>query len=257
MTMAHSTEEPEVCLWPLDPACLETTWDALDPEVKARAQMLASMTLFALCGQRVGGCPVTVRPSLEMGRCYIGADPIGPGDLALAPYAYMNAFYRGDRGILLPPPVHALVEVNVDGVALNLSDFRIDDGRRLVWQGTGASPLPIRQNLSQPAGAPGTFSVTYQDTAPVSPAGAYAAGALAMEYAKACTGSKCRLPSNVTTLVRQGVTMNFTEGVFPKGRTTIPEVDRFIGLWNPRGIRAEAQVWSPHVSYPTKTTWEA
>lgn len=255
MTMAHSTEEPEVCLWPLDPACLEISWEALDPEVKDRAQMLASMTLFVLCGQRVGGCPVTVRPSLEQGRCYIGPEPIGPGDLALAPYTYMGGALL-DRGVLLPPPVIALVEVTVDGVALNLSDFRIDDGRRLVWQGEGASPIPVRQNLSRPAGEPGTFTVTYQDTYPVSPAGAYAAGALAMEYAKACTGSKCRLPTNVTTLVRQGVTMNFTEGVFPKGRTTIPEVDRFIGLWNPRGQRREAQVWSPHLTSPTRTTWE-
>ena len=64
---------------------------------------------------------------------------------------------------------------------------------------------------------PDTFSVTYLNGYPVDGLGAYAAGVLAMEFAKACTGGKCRLPAGVTSVARQGVSLQIATGAFPAG----------------------------------------
>ena len=74
---------------------------------------------------------------------------------------------------------------------------------------------------------------------------AYAAGVLAMEFAKACTGGKCRLPANVTSISRQGVSYDIAAGAFPSGMTGLREVDSWIGLWNPEARRQATSVWYP------------
>jgi hypothetical protein len=71
-----------------------------------------------------------------------------------------------------------------------------------------------------------------------------------MEFAKACTGGKCRLPANVTSVSRQGVAYEIAAGTFPEGTTGIREVDAWIGLWNPEGRRQSTQVWWPGKKTP-------
>ena len=73
---------------------------------------------------------------------------------------------------------------------------------------------------------------------------------LAYEYAQACAGNKCRLPNNVTSLTRQGVSMEIATGAFPGGFTGIREVDAFIAIWNPSGRREQPRVWSPDIHTP-------
>jgi hypothetical protein len=155
--------------------------------------------------------------------------------------------------ITLPGPVGRVDAVQVADVTLDPTDYRVD-GTRLVWTGSGDCPWPTCQDLAAPVGAPDTFAVTYLNGYSVDSLGAYAAGILAMEYAKACTGQKCRLPLGVTTVSRQGVTFDVTSGAFPGGMTGIREVDTFIALWNPEPIRQGAKVWSPDLRLPRVVT---
>lgn len=94
-------------------------------------------------------------------------------------------------------------------------------------------------------GTEGAFAVTYLNSYPVDGMGAYAAGVLAMEFAKACTGRKCSLPPGTTNVTRQGVSIEVVTGSFPGGVTGIREVDAYIALWRPEGSpQWEPRVWT-------------
>ena len=244
------------CPWPVDPACLGDQWDSLDDEVKDRATLLASETLRRLTGYRVGGCPVTVRPCRRTcaNTAYL---PFYNG--GFNPHINASGYWVNSCGctsdcsctelceISLPAPVGAVYSVLLDGI--EVADYMIS-ANKLVWTGTGDCPWPVCQDLTLPDSEVGTFSVTYLNAWPVDTLGAYACGVMAYEYAQACVGNKCRLPANVTSLTRQGVSMEIESGAFPGGMTGIREVDAFIAMWNPDGLRQNPRVWSPDIRTP-------
>jgi len=212
--------------------------------------MLASSTLTRLTGNRVGGCPVTVRPVLDTGLCWM---PAGPDywPRGLDPLNYGGKWFNtppcavGSYEVELPAPVGEVIEVRVSGAVIDPANYAVI-GNSIVWQGAGLPPWPRSQMLTKPDNADGSFTVTYLNSYPVDGQGACAAGILALEYAKAAAGSnKCRLPSTVTSIVRQGVTMDIASGAFPNGMTGIREVDAYIAVWNPDGLRQQSTVWSP------------
>jgi hypothetical protein len=246
------------CPWPVDPACLGEEWDSLDDEVKDRATLLAGETLRRLTGYRVGGCPVTVRPC-KRSCANVAYLPFYAG--GYHPYINTAGYWVNSCGchtdcscselceITLPGPVGRVDTVKVDGIDIDPLDYRVD-GNRLVWTGISDCPWPVCQNLALPDTEAGTFSVTYLNAWPVDTLGAYACGVMAYEYAQACIGNKCRLPANVTSLTRQGVSMEIETGAFPGGFTGIREVDAFIAIWNPDGLRQNTRVWSPDIRSP-------
>jgi hypothetical protein len=144
----------------------------------------------------------------------------------------------------LPPPVSRVSEVKIDGDIIPDTDYMVV-GNLLVWTSSGECPFPASQDLSKPDTVDDTFSVTYLNGYPVDSLGAYACGVLAAEFARACVGDSCRLPAGVTTIVRQGLTMEVPGGAFPDGLTGIREVDAYVALWNPRGATQASTVWSP------------
>lgn len=258
---------PEVC-WDLDPACLTAEWDEFSAEVKARAHFLAVNSLRMLTAYRVGGCPITVRPckpscALPGFMRYDGFSLLGP---AFTPMNYAGIWVNGcgcagscgcgaTCEVRLPAPVGNVTEIKVDGQVQDLADFRIDNGGILVYQGSDDCPFNMAQDLSKPDTETGTWSVTYLNAYPVDAGASYAAGLLAIEFAKACSGGKCRLPSTVVDLVKQGVTMQLRPGAFPDGFTGIREVDQFISLWKPAGSPQQApKVWSPSMTEVRRTT---
>lgn len=267
--MSETPTLPSVC-WPVDTSCVED-WDAwrtppdpgADPPVvgvpvytdvqKARAVALATITLRALSGYTVGGCPVTVRPlpppcAERTWRTY----PVrGPGRVPWQPI-YVGGQWRnvgcgcGAHSVIetiLPAPASEVVEVKIDGAALDPTAYRLDPGGRLVR--VDGNPWPIAQNLSAADSAPGTWSVTYTPGAAVDGLAAYAAGVLAGEFVKACAGGECALPSNVQQIVRDGITMTLAAGTFPDGKTGIREVDAWIESVNPGALLAPSMVWDP------------
>ena len=73
----------------------------------------------------------------------------------------------------------------------------------------------------------------------------------------ACGGSSsssdlgdCKLPSGITRITRQAVTMDFA-GFRAWGRkggiwqTGLPLVDAFLNAYNPHGLRRRPLIWSP------------
>jgi len=282
---------PDYC-WPVDWACDQAFYDDLttmpDPEdpdgpripdpdgilVAERAEALAAQTLQALTGYRVGGCPVAVRPCSP--RCIPGSWLTAPGTPSnwagysgwtFSPYIgaggqWLNACGCVNDGcsctkveeVILPGVVGLVVSVEIDGAALSPFAYRVDNGNRLVR--TDGGSWPSCQDMNADEGE-GTFIVTYQRGAPVDGLGAWASGLLAKQYAMACTGGRCDLPTGVTSIVRSGISMEIATGAFPDGLTGIRDVDSFIQSWNPYTNLGPAEVFSPDVPRGRQTTWRA
>lgn len=246
-----------ICPWPIDTACLSEDWATLPEDVQIRSVALASASLRRLTGYRVGNCPITVRPckkscAEEYGSFY------GP---AFTPFINIDGNWVNGCGcstdcscgpiceVRLPGPVTEVTEVNIGGTLL--TDFKVQ-GNNLVYTGTDECPFPSCQNLAAGVGEPDTFAVTYYNSYRPDGLAAYAAGIMAMEFAKACTGSgKCRLPAGTTSVSRQGVSIEVAGGSFPGGVVGIREVDAFIALWRPEGAPTQPpRVWSPRSPSP-------
>lgn len=243
--------------WPFD-------WDIQNPLVMAAspeqilvAEEYVANTLRMLTLNRVGGTEITVMPSGSS--CH---HPMLEGAYSLNSYAswpgwvYPGALYpgvtlQGGRtvncwcsascgcsglpGIRLVPPVGPISEIMIDGAVLPPEDYRVDDNYRLVRLDGGSWPVCAGDK----------FTVTYLNGFPVTLAGRHAGAVLGLEYLKALTGDKkCRLPSSVTSLTRQGVQMEFTTELFAGGRTGISEVDLYLAQFNPHGLRQAPAVYS-------------
>lgn len=241
------------CLWPLDPACLEDEWETeFDEPAKLRAQALASATLRRLTAYRVGGCSTVVRPCGSACAYSYSSNPIWQTSSSFVPANWAGSWtncgcagaciHNPKTSVKLPPPVYEVTEVKVNGAIVPSTNYWVSGGYLIA---KGSQTWPMTQNLDLPDTEAGTFSITYFDSAPVDGMGAYAAGKLAMEYARACSGGVCALPETVTSIARQGVTYDIPAGSFPNGETGIREVDAFIALWNPGHRRMRPQVWVP------------
>jgi hypothetical protein len=247
---------PDSC-WPVDHGCCDD-FDTYPLSVQERADALASQTMRMLTGYSVGGCPVLLRPctstcaSTSVGWYYNGGtfyphiDALGRWVNACG--CSYNCACSALSVIELGGIVGRVVQVKQDGVVVPTSAYRVDNGNRLVR--LDGEVWPACQDMAAPDTAVGTLSVSVQRGALVDGLGAYAAGLLACEYAKACSGKKCRLPSGVTNVTRQGVTMEIASTAFPGGLTGIREVDIVIKRYNPHGLTRPSAVWSPDISTP-------
>jgi len=86
---------------------------------------------------------------------------------------------------------------------------------------------------------------------------AQATSSLACEYAKACVGAPCRLPSRVTSISRQGVTISMVDinDILKNGLTGLWELDQLIMLYNPQGLKGRTRFYSPDLQEPRQVTW--
>lgn len=250
--MTETPDLPDLC-WPIDTACLGEDWENIPASTRSRAVAMATSTLYRLTLGRMGGCSIQVRPCPQR-RSYEELSAFWTSSW-MRPYltetGWVNCLCDGPCGctagckIELGGYVGRVDEVKVGSNIIPTSDYKIVDNNSIVYQGSDPCPFPKTQNMDLPLGADGTFSVTYLPAREVDGLGAWAAGVLAVEFAKACGGGRCRLPANVTAVTRQGVSMTLVTGAFPDGRTGIREVDAFIALYNPNGIAKPSAVWSP------------
>lgn len=198
---------------------------------------------------RVGVEPVTVMPCPET--CALRRRTwIAPTLISGRVY---NAACGCDRGcgcssvsrVTLPAPVTRVDEVRVDGVVLDPSAYHVENE---VW-------LVRTDGERWPACQGDQFTVTYLNAYPPGTIGAVAAGVLADEFVRSLTGGKCRLPSGVTSVTRQGISMEIASGMFPEGTTGIREVDTFIRIWNPNTLMTVPTVMSPDLPRARQITW--
>lgn len=253
--------------------------DSIDVNAEIEA---AGWLLWNLSARQFsGGCLETVRPCKLGGGCWgLAGDEANGVNLALAGADWWFGYgpggwgwFGGGEGFsscgcgglsqvkLDGYPVTAIVSVTINGDVVEPDTYRLDrrrflvrlrdpdTGERLRW--------PSCQDLAKPDTEPGTWSVTYEYGAPVPAMGKLAAAELALQFYYARTGSaECVLPTGVTKIVRQGITIERLQPMFVKGqRTGLPLVDGFLAGSNPNGLRRRPAVSSPGVPrYPRRTT---
>jgi len=262
--------------WPVDwSACSQDIFDSLTPAQVALSQALAAQTLRMLTGYRVGGCSVTVRPCNRS--CVPGSWLTAPspsilfagaygGSFGFSPYigpsgSWMNACGCAGDGcsctkveqVWLPGTVGRIDYVILDGVTLPETAYRVDNNNRLVR--TDGGSWPVCQDMNLDSGV-GTFIVAYLDGNEVDGVGAYVAGTLAAEFAQACIGGECALPSNVQTVTRAGISQELDPEMFQNGLTGNRTVDAYIRIWNPTDALPSG-IYSPDAPRARRITWRA
>lgn len=274
--MSEPAALPDSC-WPVDWGCADQEWLAeLDPAVRERSEAMGTQVLRSLTGYQIGGCPITVRPCAK--RCGYGGSymtaAVGPGVHAEALGTRVGPWWASIdvdgqwintwcgcttdcsctnvSEVWLPAPVGGVVEVSVDDLVLDPGDYRVDNGNRLVRLDGFA--WPKCQDMTAAVGADGAFAVTYFNNYRPDGLASWVAGIMAYEFAKSCTGGKCRLPAGVQSISRLGVSMEIPSGMFEQGLTGIREVDSWIRLWNPYQLKSASQVWSPDIGKARRTT---
>jgi hypothetical protein len=237
------------CAVDLSPSALAVTGYALQA---------ATDVLWSLTGQRFGLCTTTLRPCRRS--CY-GEDwwaQSGWWEYGRYPNPtwIRGTWYNlgcggcGDtcscvdlEETVLPAPVHAILEVKVDGTALEPSDYSLQDYRKLVR--VDGERWPDCNDLTLADTEAGTWSITLQVGEEVPVLGRMALGELACEFARGLAGEACRLPAGVQQVTRQGVSMTFNElsKIFDAGLVGLPLGDQFVHTYNPGRLRSRARVY--------------
>lgn len=220
-----------------------------DPTLVAVAERYAVQSLTLLTLGRVGGGLITVMPC--------GSACRAPLTQGFYPYMRDGKWYNcwcqsgcdcASMPTVFIPGLVYVDNVVVDDVVLDPSAYRVIDHRMLQRVDGG----------SWPSCAGDSFRVTYSQTHPADGNARRAAGVLATEFYRMLTQDRaCRLPRSITSIQRQGISMELTPGVFPDGLTGIPEVDTFVKLWNPHGLTGRIGVYSPDLPRHRQITWGA
>lgn len=254
---------PSTTEWPKE---AETFRDELTDDQRTRAEEFAWSILQTLTGYSLSICPVEVRPASN--HCarpvYRDAPATGMG-AGFEPYLSGGTWYNcgcggacgcEGGGVFLPGPVGAIDSVTIGGTTLPATAYRVDNGSLLVRQ--DGDSWPACQDMSLPGGADGTWTVRYfRGDAPTAMDN-WAAGVLAWEFAKAMLGVKgCRLPTGVTSVVRNGVSMELNANLFLDGTTGIREVDMVVAMRNPHRLAQPSIVKSPDSGRGRIPTWRA
>jgi hypothetical protein len=232
----------------------EPDWSCCDEsdvsdDLRERSEALAWSALHTLTAGQVGNCPAVVRPCITP-----PCDPCNQWWRQWWNDGWVKAYNRdGDWHncicpgpkcgceplceIIMPGRVAAIVDVELAGCSLPLEHFHVENGHIIVRDGRECWPACI------------DLIITYLPGILPDAGALWAAGVLACEFSKACSGAKCRLPSGVQTVARQGISMTIGDGMFANGQTGIREVDAYVLSVNPNAQRLPPLVWSPDVPW--------
>lgn len=242
------------CSWNvIIPTCSQDDWDSYSLSLRDQAIDFATTVLWAATGRRFGLCTRTVWPCgrYEDGYSY-GPGYYGPHGRWF-PFNYYLHDWRGcymcglnscncqPKCQVIPlGPVAQVIEVVQDGEVVSPSAYRLDSNRYLVRTDGECWPRHVDRSTNVDE-----FKITYLHGEAVPTAVQLAAGTLAVEWAKACSGKPCRLPGNVSSVARQGVNITMVDYdlVLSHGFTGIQEVDRIIAVYNPGGLRQRSRVY--------------
>jgi hypothetical protein len=152
-------------------------------------------------------------------------------------------------------PVKRIIEVEIDGAAVDPATYRLEDSRYLVRVTPDSSDDRLRwpgcQRRELPPGEPGTWTVQYRAGIGPPKSGELAAAELACEIYKLTNNDgDCQLPQQVTSVSRLGITYQvqaFGRWGRQNGQwnTGMPMVDGFLQAFNPTGQRQRSSVFSP------------
>lgn len=232
-------------VWPVAP--LECDIPATDvPQFTAMAtQWLAQWTGFGVYESTVYPNPVTVRGVGYWNEPLWGyhSHPLPGRDMvALGCGMCDTTCACANPGVKLPGRVLSVQSVTLSGTTLDPTEYRLThDGILLRID----QPWPVCLN------EPDEWSITYLHGLPVPMGGQVAASVLACEMWKAATNSaKCRLPTGLQSVTRQGVSMQTSARPdVPTGSTGIWLIDS----WVAEVTRTPATVKSPDYNFRSRT----
>jgi len=262
------------CDWPLVESLPCSALDELRADYDAElADVLveaATSLLWQWTGRVYGLCDLTVRPCRQdcSSSTYQGIAGVPSSqypNMPFLPVLINGEFFNLRCGrrcrdcscsetseVGLPGPVDSIIAVEIDGVVLPASSYRVDNRTWLVRE--DGERWPTCQDLSKPLGEEGTWSVSYRWGTPVPTGGQLAASVLACEFAKSALGRDCELPQRVQSVTREGVSvaiLDSFEGI-EAGRTGIWLVDSWVTSVTKAPRRS--QVFSPDTYAPRVTT---
>lgn len=231
--------------------------DATEEELARRdlAEEFAWATLQTLTGYRLSLCALEISPgraACDPGTYFTA--PVGGAQGPFHPYLgidgqWRNAVHRSgcrcdlSTELRLPGTVARMIAVEVDGVVLGPTAYRVENGSILVR--VDGKTWPLASSAHAEPGALGSIMVTYFDGAAPDNLADWAAGKLAREYLALLEGKRCVLPSQVTAVTRQGVTFEMAQSAFSPGQATgIVEVDAYVARLNPHGLKVPSRVFS-------------
>lgn len=255
------------CGWTITQCGCGKCWGSYSPAVQASASALSIMVMWAATGRQFGQCQITVqpckrRPLLPEYQTY----PVQYEGLLSGPYISGGVWHNGCPGseesscscsvdgscsVLLdgPTTTAGIVSVKVDGAVVAPAAYKVVDGNTLVR--IDGSCWPTCSAVQSSA-----FEVTYLVGRAIPASVQAAAERLACEFAKACAGGPCSLPSNLRTLTRQGVELEVA--ALPDDptliRTGIREVDLVITALNPANRTRRPAVLSPDMARPRRVS---
>lgn len=237
------------------------------PQDADAAAIEASMVLYEMSGRQFAGRvgPVTVRP-IWNGSCW------GAGDWSYGGYIWMwldglgGYSWAGDQAGLTDYgmlsrvklsgyPVREITQIKINGEILpatyddSAPTRRLDQWRFLTRMDNPDEPSlqkqwPTAQDLALDDDQPNTFSISYTYGVDPPVAGINAARQLACQILLALDGQDCQLPTGVTKITGNGVTMDrgilLGWGRDPKTgiwNTGLTLVDLFLNTYNPMRLR--------------------
>lgn len=253
------------CDWTLTGSICDPNWDSYSDSLKAQSVRFATYVMWAATGRQFDSCEMTVYPC---GRdCAGDAWGYWWSDGAFVPYIFNGQWFnmvcgcdgfgcwacRPKGAAYLPGPVQSVVSVIIDGATIDPSEYRVWDQQWLTR--LHPDPLPAGESYPHwPAcqdynAEQMKFQVTYIRGTPIPQVVLDAASILASEYAKACQGLECQLPSRVINVARDGVTVSLqdVDELLRSGLTGITSVDQIIVQVNPNRLRGRTRLYSPDV----------
>jgi hypothetical protein len=232
-----------------------TSWETLSDTQKEVVAAQAIATLNLLTAGVVANCPILLRP------CSPGCRTENVFyDTAWRPHINPDGVWvngcgcYGDCGCTyvksldLGRAYAEVLGVSIDGVVLPETDYELV-GYRYLRPAGNQTTWPVRQDLDAPITESDTFAVYARPGYMLGQFGEAALGRLICEYSKGMCGEKCALPNNVTQIVRNGVSMTLSSGLFPDGLTGIREVDVFIKSVNPYALTTVPKVVTPDIPH--------
>lgn len=256
---ATRTDMPDECS---DAAVKPTTLD--------NGLRYASTVLFNLTKRRyAGSCSDVWRP-FDMLRCWnpqctthgaVGNGSVFPRDGVSYAYAH-NAIKLPVRN------VRAITAITIAGTTIDPATYEVRDGRFLYRKlarttRLGQTSWPCWQDLHEWDGETDTFVISYSYGLSPPAELVLACALLGWEFAVGWTpdcSRECRLPRNITSMSRGGVTLQFPNPslLFTDGKTNIPDVDMLVQAVMRGDAQSGAVVAIPgKTSIGSRSTWHS
>lgn len=213
-----------------------------DDFVRALIDQASDMLAFLSGGRMSGRCRSTLWPVFHAGSAWKDCS------VGVVPYEVNEILRYGFRSLPLWGPDLEVIQVAIDGVVINPSQYKLLDGTDLVRL---SGDWPLSNDLRAADGAPGTFTVTIQvGQAPDEITRQACVELVAIELAIDMAGRRVSdLPTGARSTNLQGVSVELEDraAAIRENSSTLPRVLRFLAI-HANGGRLAPQLSSPDIA---------